>query len=320
MKTRWYVLCLFGMMQWQMLWQRTTASFSAGLRFNTDDLNDFLKPELKCVLPVHGAYSRIPSKQRLRPENATATGPAEGNRTGVGVKKKRRRLRQALPPPTLVARVTLSDCLACSGCVTSAEEILLDRHSTTLLVSSAANTSKFCVVSLSPQATASLAAAANVSFIDAQRRLATFFRSLGVSRVYGMEASAELARLEACSEFVTRFRRAAAGAGGVLPLLTSECPGFVLFIEKTHGETLLPHLSNVRSVQAISGTLVKGAISRHLQTFAGDANSVGDGGQRGTEFTCLTSATVQILTQKADRATAAAPAERVALLHHVVSR
>jgi iron only hydrogenase large subunit-like protein len=77
-----------------------------------------------------------------------------------------------------------------------------------------------------------------------------------------MTISAALARAEAAFEFVARFRQAqehAGGAGkGVLPVLSSECPGFVLFMEKTHGSTLLPHLSRVQSVQGISGTLVKG--------------------------------------------------------------
>jgi len=84
----------------------------------------------------------------------------------------------------------------------------------------------------------------------------------------GMEASAELARREAAIEFVHRFKThqntlassqgslTAVGSGrvgegegeggkGALPVLASECPGFVLFIEKTHGQTLLPHLSQV---------------------------------------------------------------------------
>ena len=34
-----------------------------------------------------------------------------------------------------------------------------------------------------------------------------------------------------------------------------------MFVEKTHGDTMLPHLSLVRSVQAISGSLIKGPLA-----------------------------------------------------------
>ena len=172
------VLALHCHLQWQK--SAASASFSAGVKFGTDDLNDFLKPELKCVLPVSGAVRARPpgsvgapihaesatGTSSLRVPKASASSALGSNRTGERVKKRRRRTRQHLPPTEVVARVTLSDCLACSGCVTSAEEILLDRHSTSLLVSAAANSSLFCVVSLSPQATASLAAASKLSFDD----------------------------------------------------------------------------------------------------------------------------------------------------------
>lgn len=44
---------------------------------------------------------------------------------------------------------------------------------------------------------------------------------------------------------------------GPLPILSSACPGWICYAEKTHGE-LLPFVSAVKSSQAIMGTLVKG--------------------------------------------------------------
>lgn len=44
---------------------------------------------------------------------------------------------------------------------------------------------------------------------------------------------------------------------GPLPILSSACPGWICYAEKTHGE-LLPFVSNVKSPQAVMGTLVKG--------------------------------------------------------------
>ena len=83
-------------------------------------------------------------------------------------------------------------------------------------------------------------------------------------------------RPQACLEFVSRFHQARGrvrtgvdrqegeGRRPLLPVLTSECPGFVLFVEKTHGDTMLPHLSLVRSVQAISGSLIKGPLAERV--------------------------------------------------------
>ena len=49
-----------------------------------------------------------------------------------------------------------------------------------------------------------------------------------------------------------------------LPILSSACPGWICYAEKTHGE-LLPFVSAVKSSQGIMGTLVKaGEVARTL--------------------------------------------------------
>ena len=58
----------------------------------------------------------------------------------------------------MVVQVTLNDCLACSGCVTSAETVLLEQHSASELLAALQDPSKQVVVSVSPQSRASLAA------------------------------------------------------------------------------------------------------------------------------------------------------------------
>lgn len=49
-----------------------------------------------------------------------------------------------------------------------------------------------------------------------------------------------------------------------LPILSSSCPGWICYAEKTHGE-LLPFVSAVKSAQAVMGTLVKaGPVAKRL--------------------------------------------------------
>ena len=42
-----------------------------------------------------------------------------------------------------------------------------------------------------------------------------------------------------------------------MPLLSSACPGWVCYAEKTHGAWILPHISKVKSAQQIMGSYVK---------------------------------------------------------------
>ena len=49
-----------------------------------------------------------------------------------------------------------------------------------------------------------------------------------------------------------------------LPLLTSSCPGWICYAEKTHGELILPHLSAVKSPQQVTATLVKETAAKLL--------------------------------------------------------
>lgn len=47
------------------------------------------------------------------------------------------------------------------------------------------------------------------------------------------------------------------------PILTSSCPGWICYAEKTHPH-ILPHLSRMKSPQALMGTLIKTTLSRKL--------------------------------------------------------
>ena len=47
------------------------------------------------------------------------------------------------------------------------------------------------------------------------------------------------------------------------PILSSACPGWICYAEKTHPH-VLPHLSRLKSPQALTGTLLKTVLSQHL--------------------------------------------------------
>ncbi len=55
------------------------------------------------------------------------------------------------------------------------------------------------------------------------------------------------------NEFIERFRNNRQN----LPLLTSECPGWICYAEKTQGEYIIPYISRVKSPQQILASFIK---------------------------------------------------------------
>jgi iron only hydrogenase large subunit-like protein len=83
-------------------------------------------------------------------------------------------------------------------------------------------------------------------------------RTLGFAHVFDTTFAREIALREHAREFSERKERAAASgsSSGALPMLSSACPGWVCYAEKTHGE-MLPFIAATKSPQQVMGTLVK---------------------------------------------------------------
>ena len=150
-----------------------------------------------------------------------------------------------------------------SGCVTSAEAVLLEQQSVAECLARLRSPLCSVAVTLSPQARASIAARLGVSPAEAHARLAALFLSLGAAAVLDASLAREIALAEAAADFVSRFRAASSPGAETssppppLPVLCSACPGWVCYAEKTHGQLLVPHLSSACSPQAVAGVLAK---------------------------------------------------------------
>lgn len=157
--------------------------------------------------------------------------------------------------------------LCYSGCITSAESVLITLQShTEVLNFLSANPPlpnsehKIPVLSIAPQSLASLAAsisststAAPITLHQILRRVQVFATTvLGFEYVYDTTFARHVALLEHAKEFEERKK---AGQGS-LPMLASACPGWVCYAEKTHAE-MLPFISRTKSPQQVMGTLVK---------------------------------------------------------------
>jgi iron only hydrogenase large subunit-like protein len=241
---------------------------------SADDLNDFINPGVACIKPVETLPKQKPN------DNANPYEVTTEDKVDAGT-----------APP---AQISLTDCLACSGCVTSAEAVLvsLQSHSEVLntldclkelslpwqqphIVNGTnghGGEGKIFVASVSPQTRASLAATYNVSEREAGHMIAQL-----LSGPYGLKSGGKHgsgftwiidtnvmreACLVAAAEEVEQAMKAPAD-GQKKPVLTSACPGWICYAEKTHPH-ILPHLSKLKSPQALTGTLVKSVLANKM--------------------------------------------------------
>ena len=151
--------------------------------------------------------------------------------------------------------INLTDCLACSGCVTSAETVLIAQQSWDF-VKEAMEKQRKLVFSISPQSRVAIAEALGVDMSAGDRLITSYLHSLP-NTVHIMDTNhARNYSLNAVGkEFVQKFK-----CSEELPLLTSACPGWICFVEKTHPE-LIPFVSKARSPQQLMGVLVRETVS-----------------------------------------------------------
>jgi iron only hydrogenase large subunit-like protein len=192
-----------------------TSKFSGALQLT--DLNDFITPSQACVRPVKIDKADTSNIASIEVNNDT------GEYFQVNIDGSRKELKKT--------KIDLSDCLACSGCVTSAESVLVNQQSVEELLR-VLHTSfnyeikyteeekqnlenkmnedddvryKVMIVSISPQSIASVAAYFNCSIAEAERRLHHMFHQFGAYKVFDTTWSRHFSHLELCHEFDSKF-------------------------------------------------------------------------------------------------------------------
>lgn len=190
------------------------------------DLDDFILPSQVCINPLVGtSTSGKPAGGAVRldldaPDLSLAYEADAAPVQGVGI------IRTKEKEDVKIATISLSDCLACrfnasfavfcatltvfaclliSGCVTSAEEVLIQEQSYNKLVDVLSAGSGSVVVTLSPQTVASIAHVLGARLIDTFVFLATMLKSLGVQYVLDASAGGDVALMESGYEFLRRY-------------------------------------------------------------------------------------------------------------------
>ncbi|PWN34315.1 iron hydrogenase [Meira miltonrushii] len=248
-------------------------AFSGALTLT--DLNDYLGPSQACIKPVSGKDAPSTEQKEVGAASTEIAIDADGEyyestagQMGINTAsiddKPRARTRLE------TAEISLNDCLACSGCVTSAESVLIGMQSVDELRKAAEKkgTSEddaptHIVVSISPQSLASLSAKYSRSLADplplqtVLDRVEHFLKSkMQVDIVIDTSFARHMSLAEQAKEFRERKEEGLSSTQPTLPMLASACPGWICYAEKTHGE-LIPLISKTRSPQQIAGILAK---------------------------------------------------------------
>ncbi|KAF9647239.1 iron hydrogenase [Thelephora ganbajun] len=244
-------------------------AFSGALTLT--DLNDYITPSQSCIKPVEiknvptgeGDTAAATTQIRVDQDGSyyeVSVSDSTGNKPGAGGKRLE------------TAQVSLNDCLACSGCITSAESVLITMQSHVQVLDFLAENAthdpmsqkrKIPIVSIAPQSLASLAASVSspsttpVTPRQMLHRIETFFSQvLGIDYVYDTTFARHISLLEHAREFFERKVQSVSGTKGALPMISSACPGWVCYAEKTHSE-MLCFISRTKSPQQVMGTIVK---------------------------------------------------------------
>ena len=245
------------------------------------DLNDFITPAQACIKPgvskepggasvrTHLSFIIRNSEPYIRQTEIqidltgsyyeiTADPSTQLPPSGIGVGRK---LEQA--------QISLNDCLACSGCITSAESVLITLQSHTEVLSFLSSNPppnspdhKIPVISIAPQSLASLSASLSfnlrkeIGMNKVYRRVQKFCEELGFEHSYDTTFARHLSLLEHTTEFLERKH-----SNGKLPMIASACPGWICYAEKAHAE-MLPFIARTKSSQQVMGVLVKEYLAR----------------------------------------------------------
>lgn len=254
--------------------------FSGALQLT--DLDDFITPSQECIKPVeiNKTKTKTGSKISIKGDGLYY----ESEEVIIYCFNYPIRLLlhfflfQAGSAKLQKVEITLADCLACSGCITSAEGVLITQQSQEEFLrvlnenkdfktNSELDKVKTIVATISQQAILSIATAHELDFDKCVSHMAGYLKNLGVDFILDTKISDDLALLESRNEFLEKFKSIQFDTENKmikLPMLASSCPGFVCYAEKTHGNFILPYISTTRSPQQIMGVLVKQYLAQLL--------------------------------------------------------
>jgi len=160
--------------------------------------------------------------------------------------------------PTFNNKLNISSCITCGQCIMVCPTgALHEKDNISQVLAALQDPEKFVVAQISPTVSVSLAEEFNIrSGKELDGLLVATLRKMGFDRIFKTAFAADIMILQMAEELSNRLEK-----NDRLPMLSSNCPAFVKYIEQTHPD-LIPNLSVIKSPQQIMGSLIKHHFAR----------------------------------------------------------
>ncbi|MFO7940721.1 MAG: [Fe-Fe] hydrogenase large subunit C-terminal domain-containing protein [Bacteroidales bacterium] len=155
--------------------------------------------------------------------------------------------------------LNFSNCIHCGQCILVCPTGALHEKTNFDIVQEALNNPDLTVaVQYSPSISVSLCNEMEVrTGKDLTGVLNAALRKMGFNRIYNNAFAVDMLAYEQAAELEKRLQE-----DSQLPLITSDCPGWVKYMEQSHAD-LIPFMSTCKSPQQMLGTLIKQHLSEN---------------------------------------------------------
>lgn len=143
-----------------------------------------------------------------------------------------------------------ADCLSCSGCITVDETIQINQNTPTEILKNLCLNTFFCVASIS-RTTIRAFQTMEETYFETFKKIKEKLLFIGFKKVFEMDSAQTFYSVECAKEFLKNKTKS---------LFTSQCTGFVCYIEQKYPE-LVPFLCKIKSKEQILGSYIKKTFS-----------------------------------------------------------
>lgn len=159
--------------------------------------------------------------------------------------------------PSSPKGLAAASCVNCGQCVAVCPVgALTEKNQTACVIEVLADPEKYVVVQVAPAVRAALGEAFEFPIgVDVEGRIAEGLKRLGFDKVFDTKFGADLTIMEESNELIERIQN-----DGVLPMITSCCPGWIKYAEHFYPD-LLDNISSCKSPHQMQGAIVKSYIA-----------------------------------------------------------